>query len=247
MNYKYDPILCMNIPVSKSNDAVYEVRYDDALGDTQVHKFATEEKAKEYIRRLKKDSVYAKKIKLNGRAVDDATFVVRGINGSTGKEFSKQFNSESEAKAFANEAKSRGHESILINGKAADEDIKLVKTVASKNGYAVHVVEGSHGQRVVLTFKGESYKNPHMWLGVASQSNINSAVKTMEEFAKAKDSKAIDKALRICDENKSYPYHGYTIEKFDSCWKIRDGGKVYPKEYVSSDDAERAIDKGEVK
>lgn len=64
-----------------------------------------------------------------------------------------------------------------------DEDIKLVKTIASKNGYSVHIVESKYGKRLVLTFKGESYKNPHMWLGEANEANKNKAIEMMNEFA----------------------------------------------------------------
>ena len=67
--------------------------------------------------------------------------------------------------------------------RACDNEIKLVKTVASKNGYSVHIVEGNHGKRVVLTFKGESYKNPHMWLGEDNESNKKKAIELMNEFA----------------------------------------------------------------
>lgn len=67
--------------------------------------------------------------------------------------------------------------------RACDDEIKLIKTVASKNGYSVHIVEGNHGRRVVLTFKGESYKNPHMWFGEANESNKKKAIELMNEFA----------------------------------------------------------------
>lgn len=67
--------------------------------------------------------------------------------------------------------------------KVCDDEIRLVKTVASKNGYSVHIVEGSRGKRIVLTFKGESYKNPHMWLGEANESNKKKAIELMNEFA----------------------------------------------------------------
>lgn len=65
-----------------------------------------------------------------------------------------------------------------------DADIKLVKTVEKKNGYAIHVVEGGYGERIVLTFPGESYSNPHMWLGANNPSNMNSAKKLLNDFAK---------------------------------------------------------------
>ena len=65
-----------------------------------------------------------------------------------------------------------------------DADIKLVKTVEKKNGYAIHIVEGGYGERIVLTFPGESYSNPHMWLGENNPSNMNSAKKLLNDFAK---------------------------------------------------------------
>lgn len=65
-----------------------------------------------------------------------------------------------------------------------DADIKLIKTVEKKNGYAIHVVEGGYGERIVLTFPGESYSNPHMWLGENNPSNMNKAKKILNDFAK---------------------------------------------------------------
>jgi hypothetical protein len=65
-----------------------------------------------------------------------------------------------------------------------DASIKLVKTVEKKNGYAIHIVEGGYGERIVLTFPGESYSNPHMWLGENNASNMNSAKKLLNDFAK---------------------------------------------------------------
>lgn len=65
-----------------------------------------------------------------------------------------------------------------------DADIKLIKTVEKKNGYAIHVVEGGYGERIVLTFPGESYSNPHMWLGENNPSNMSSAKKLLNDFAK---------------------------------------------------------------
>ena len=31
--------------------------------------------------------------------------------------------------------------------KVCDEEIKLVKTIASRNGYSVHIVEDGHGKK----------------------------------------------------------------------------------------------------
>lgn len=67
--------------------------------------------------------------------------------------------------------------------KAMDADVELVKTIASKNGYAVHIVNGQYGKRIVLTFRGESYKNPHMWLGEANEANKSKALEMLNELA----------------------------------------------------------------
>ena len=65
-----------------------------------------------------------------------------------------------------------------------DADIKLIKTVEKKNGYAIHIVEGGYGERIVLTFPGESYSNPHMWLGRNNPSNMNNAKNLLNSFSK---------------------------------------------------------------
>lgn len=159
---KYDPILCMNVPETKTTDS-----------------------------ELYKGGFYL---------YDKSRKIYVGENGYvTTIAAAKSFTSTMEAESYA---KNRTDGKFVT---VHDEDIALVKTVASKNGYAVHIVEGSHGQRVVLTFKGESYKNPHMWLGVANQSNINSAVEMMKKFAKSKDSKtadSLDRAILNCENSK---------------------------------------------
>ena len=65
-----------------------------------------------------------------------------------------------------------------------DEQIRLVKTISKKNGYAIHIVEGGYGERIVLTFPNESYANPHMWLGSNNSSNIQKAKELLNEFSK---------------------------------------------------------------
>lgn len=65
-----------------------------------------------------------------------------------------------------------------------DEKIRLVKTISKKNGYAIHIVEGGYGERIVLTFPNESYANPHMWLGSNNSSNIQKAKELLDEFSK---------------------------------------------------------------
>ena len=84
-----------------------------------------------------------------------------------------------------------------------DSNVKLVKTVAKKNGYAIHIVSGEYGERIVLTFPGENYNNPHMWLGSNTPSNMSKAQEMLLKFAaRANDSKcktAVDRAIRNCD------------------------------------------------
>lgn len=65
-----------------------------------------------------------------------------------------------------------------------DADVKLVKTVAKKNGYAIHIVSGQYGERIVLTFPGETFTNPHMWLGSNTSSNMSKAQELLNEFGK---------------------------------------------------------------
>ena len=68
--------------------------------------------------------------------------------------------------------------------RACDESIKLIKTLEKKNGYAIHIVEGGYGERIVLTFPGETYSNPHMWLGSNNSSNVAKAKELLHDFAK---------------------------------------------------------------
>lgn len=65
-----------------------------------------------------------------------------------------------------------------------DSNVKLVKTVAKKNGYAIHIVSGEYGERIVLTFPGENYNNPHMWLGSNTPSNMSKAQELLAVFGK---------------------------------------------------------------
>ena len=68
--------------------------------------------------------------------------------------------------------------------RSCDEQIRLVKTISKKNGYAIHIVEGGYGERIVLTFPNESYANPHMWLGSNNSSNIQKAKELLDKFSK---------------------------------------------------------------
>lgn len=68
--------------------------------------------------------------------------------------------------------------------RSCDEQIRLIKTISKKNGYAIHIVEGGYGERIVLTFPNESYANPHMWLGSNNSSNIQKAKELLDKFSK---------------------------------------------------------------
>lgn len=64
------------------------------------------------------------------------------------------------------------------------DSAKLVKTIGSKKGYGLHIIESGHGQRIVLTFPGETINNPHMYLGAVNSSNLSKAKETFESFTK---------------------------------------------------------------
>ena len=68
--------------------------------------------------------------------------------------------------------------------RSCDEQIRLVKTISKKNGYAIHIVERGFGEQIVLTFPNESYDNPHMWLGPNNSSNIQRAKELLDAFSK---------------------------------------------------------------
>lgn len=64
MPYVYDPINCIGMKVSTKDGDIWVVEYEDALGDTQKHQFASEAAARTYYDRTKKDSTYSKKMKI---------------------------------------------------------------------------------------------------------------------------------------------------------------------------------------
>ena len=68
--------------------------------------------------------------------------------------------------------------------RSCDEQIRLVKTISKKNGYAIHIVESGYGEQIVLTFPNESYADPHMWLGPNNSSNIQRAKALLDAFSK---------------------------------------------------------------
>lgn len=63
---------------------------------------------------------------------------------------------------------------------------RLIKTIENKNGYGLHIIETDCGQRIILTFKGESIHNPHMWLGEPTPANISKAKSLFADFAKSR-------------------------------------------------------------
>lgn len=105
-----------------------------------------------------------------------------------------------------------------------DSNVKLVKTVAKKNGYAIHIVSGEYGERIVLTFPGENYNNPHMWLGSNTPSNMSKAQEMLLKMAaSSKDSKcktAVDKSIRACDKIEFDPQDIRYIKKAIGSLKV---------------------------
>lgn len=180
MGYHYDPILCMNVPdsTSKAKDASWKA-WTLYIDGKWVKSFSSSMAPIKEAQKFMKENYPGKVGKL-----------VRNTGSSSGYSISG-----SEYKDAAPTG-------------MRDADIKLVQTIASKNGYAVHVVESDYGKRVVLTFKGESYKNPHMWLGEATEGNKRKAIEMMNEFAEKAGSKnhdALDKAIRmVCDSTRAY-------------------------------------------
>lgn len=94
---------------------------------------------------------------------------------------------------FLEETTAKAHDEKSTIDKAirnCDSNVKLVKTVTKKNGYAIHIVSGEYGERIVLTFPGENYNNPHMWLGSNTPSNMSKAQEMLLKIAAtSKDSK----------------------------------------------------------
>ena len=161
MEYRYDPILCMNIPVEKKNtkDASWKA-WTLYIDGKWVKSFTSEMAPIKEAQKFMKENYPSKVGKL-----------VRNTGSTSGYSISGSESRDSIS-------------SVDKAIKACDEDIKLVKTIASKNGYSVHIVESKYGKRLALTFKGESYKNPHMWLGEANEVNKNKAIEMMNEFAR---------------------------------------------------------------
>ena len=107
------------------------------------------------------------------------------------KEYMKENHPDKVAKLSRNTGSSSGYvissrDSKTIDHaiRSCDEQIRLVKTISKKNGYAIHVVERGFGEKIVLTFPNESYDNPHMWLGPNNSSNIQRAKELLDAFSK---------------------------------------------------------------
>ena len=164
---RYDPIMCMMVDDS--------VKTHDELSLSQKKQVVTELKGflkKSY--NFSDESEYA-------RAYEDLRYMF-----TTGSR-------KSISGLFENAVKKTGaHDSVDVKDsktidkaiRSCDEQIRLVKTISKKNGYAIHIVEGGYGERVVLTFPNESYANPHMWLGSNNPSNIQKAKELLDEFSK---------------------------------------------------------------
>lgn len=194
MGYHYDPILCMNVPdsTSKARDASWKA-WTLYIDGKWVKSFSSSMAPIKEAQKFMKENYPGKVGKL-----------VRNTGSSSGYSISgREYKDTAPAEV-------------------RDADIKLVQTIASKNGYAVHVVESDYGKRVVLTFKGESYRNPHMWLGEATEGNKRKAIEMMNEFAEKAGSKnhdALDKAIRTADR-----FTVWESDEYDDIYVSYEGG-----------------------
>lgn len=155
---KYDPIMCMMVDDSvKTEDS-------NTLYETFAHG----------------KSKHAGVLEMNGKV--KVVVWNEGENPRTGKVTvigEDTPSNRSKAKSMLDSASALDHAI-----RSCDEQIRLVKTISKKNGYAIHIVEGGYGERIVLTFPNESYANPHMWLGSNNSSNIQKAKELLDEFSK---------------------------------------------------------------
>lgn len=163
---KYDPIMCMMVDDS--------VKTEDELSLAQKKQVVTELKGflkKSY--NFSDESEYA-------RAYED---IRQMFTTGSRKSISGLFENAVK-KTGSHDEKSKDSKTIDHAIRSCDEQIRLVKTISKKNGYAIHIVEGGYGERIVLTFPNESYANPHMWLGSNNSSNIQKAKELLDEFSK---------------------------------------------------------------
>lgn len=169
---KYDPIMCMMVE-QRTNDEKPLSKMDvNELRDLAVSLGA--DKSKLYGTSKQALIVIIDKLKRQG--TNDAA------NGSV-----EYYYEMMKGKSKPEVEKTGAHDSASTLDKAirmCDEQIRLVKTISKKNGYAIHIVEGGYGERIVLTFPNESYANPHMWLGSNNSSNIQKAKELLDKFSK---------------------------------------------------------------
>ena len=158
---KYDPIMCMNVPDSVKTKDRDPYAYEEIKKDIQVMKSGK--------------ASYITKNELIGR-------ISHSFNNRTPQ--SGGITKEQKTELMNLVMSSKDERTIDKAIRSCDEQIRLVKTISKKNGYAIHIVEGGYGERIVLTFPNESYANPHMWLGSNNSSNIQKAKELLDEFSK---------------------------------------------------------------
>ena len=153
---KYDPIMCMMVPDSvKTEDASWKA-WSLYIDGKFVKSFNSEMPPIKEAKEYMKENYPDKVAKLSRNTGSSSGYVIS----------------------------SRDSKTIDHAIRSCDEQIRLVKTISKKNGYAIHIVEGGYGERIVLTFPNESYANPHMWLGSNNSSNIQKAKELLDEFSK---------------------------------------------------------------
>ena len=163
---KYDPIMCMMVDDS--------VKSNDELSLAQKKQVVTELKGflkKSY--NFSDESEYA-------RAYED---IRQMFTTGSRKSISGLFENTVK-KTGSHDEKSKDSKTIDHAIRSCDEQIRLVKTISKKNGYAIHIVESGYGEQIVLTFPNESYADPHMWLGPNNSSNIQRAKALLDAFSK---------------------------------------------------------------
>ena len=153
---KYDPIMCMMVDDSvKTEDASWKA-WSLYIDGKFVKSFNSEMPPIKEAKEYMKENHPGKVAKLSRNTGSASGYVIS----------------------------SRDSKTIDHAIRSCDEQIRLVKTISKKNGYAIHIVEGGYGERIVLTFPNESYANPHMWLGSNNSSNIQKAKELLDKFSK---------------------------------------------------------------
>ena len=106
------------------------------------------------------------------------------------KEYMKKNHPDKVAKLSRNTGSSSGYTIFAKDSKSLDHAIrscdgnKIIETLENKKGYRLYIIETEYGKRIVLTFKGETVNNPHMWLGTPTAANISKARSLFNDFAK---------------------------------------------------------------